>query len=57
MHVRELDLLLGGSVSCLHLSAPPTVGKKGGKRETLGHVNDVSALLYWQKSYGVKQTL
>lgn len=54
---RQSDLLQGGSVSCLLPSAPPTVGKERGGREALGHVSDVSALLCWQKIYGVKQTL
>lgn len=54
---RTSDLLLEGSVSCSLPSAPPTVGKGRGGREALGHVNDVSALLCWQKIHGVKQTL
>lgn len=45
-HSRTPDLPLGGSVSCLLPSAPPAVGKRERrKKETLGHVNCVSALL------------
>lgn len=53
---RKYDLLLEGSVSCSPPSAPPTVRKRR-RRGVLCHVNDVSALLCWQKIDGVKQTL
>lgn len=54
---RKSDLLRVGSASCSLPSAPPAVGKGTGRREAVGHVNDASALLGWQKINGAKQTL